>query len=501
MRQNGHIAETPQQMTPRQNNDGRHLSAWLEGVCKQWRQPGLAITVASSDGVSFANGGVRKAGGADMVDPSTLFAAASISKTFAAATIGVLVDCGALSLDDRVKRYLPQFRLADPWVSDEITVRDLLCNRIGVESSEGRHRRCAASRTDLIARMDKQRFRHSFRAGYGYCSDAFTCAGAVVEAVSRQSWEDFAQETIWAPLGMTRTNANHKTSRTDPNAASPHLLSNGAPTPILWAYEEAATPAGGVNTCTLDLAAWLQAMLNKGAANNNRILSEDMIRELTTPHTVERGPYREDEMACVIGLGAEGVEAPSYALGWYRHSYRGAAVCYHTGSIDGFRSIIGMLPDHDFGVAILANADNAYLPRAVFQHLVDERLGFCDRDWLEEFRSHQTTFNVHADRQALASAPPKTNAPCPAPLASLCGSYKDETGFGDAEVVLHADQLILKAGAASYDLFHWDGLVFEVASRAPYTPLRRFFATWTLDTDGRPVHLSTTQGALFAYRN
>ena len=490
-------------LRPAGDHGDNRRDAWLARLCKEWRQPGLALAIASSDSIQFVGGaGVRKAGGGDPVDRSTLFAAASISKTFAAATVGVLADHGELSLDDRVKRFLPHFRLADPWVSEEIRVRDLLCNRIGLESSEGRHRRCASSKTDLIARMEKQRFRHPFRAAYGYCSDAFTCAGAIVEAVSGLDWEAFARQTIWAPLGMTRTNADHKKSRGSPNAASPHLMTDAAPTPILWAYEEAAaTPAGGVNSCAEDLAIWLQTLLNGGALNNQRILSEDMLNELLTPHTAERGAYREDEMACVVGGGPNGIEAPSYALGWYRHSYRGATVCYHTGSIDGFRSIIGMLPDHDFGVAVLANADNPYLPRALLQSLIDERLGFSDRDWPAEFRKRQESAKLEADRQAQQSVPERTDARCPVSLDSLCGEYRDETGFGDARVVLKAGQLVLEVGETSYDLVHWGGLSFAGHRRPPYAGLRQFFASWSLDERKRPLRFSTTQDALFEYCN
>ena len=488
-------------LTPASDRDDNRRDEWLDRLCKEWNQPGLALAVTSSDRIQFIGGaGVLKAGSNKPVDKSTLFAAASISKTFAAATVGVLADHGELSLNDHVKRFLPRFRLADPWVSEEIRIRDLLCNRIGLESSEGRHRRCASSKTDLIARMEKQRFRHPFRAAYGYCSDAFTCAGAIVEAVSGVDWETFARQTIWDPLGMARTNADHESARRHPNAASPHLMADGAPTPIAWAYEEAAaTPAGGVHSCAEDLAIWLQALLNGGALNNRRVLSEDMLGELITPHTTERGAYREDEMACVVGGGPDGVAAPSYALGWYRHSYRGATVCYHTGSIDGFRSIIGMLPDHDFGVAVLANADNPYLPRALLQSLIDERLGFCDRDWLVEFRRHQESAQQEADRAAQQSAPAKTAAQRPVSLDRLCGRYRDETGFGDARVMLQAGQLVLEVGEASYDLVHWGGLDFAGYRRAPYAGLRQFFASWVLDERGRPLRFSTTQDALFEY--
>ena len=493
----------PEARTPPEGRDGRRLASWLDQICAEWRQPGLALAIATSQGVAFAGGaGVVRAGSDDPVDGSTLFAAASISKTFAAATIGVLADRGALSLDDRVQRFLPAFRLADPWVSEEIRIRDLLCNRIGLESSEGRHRRCASSKADLMARMEKQRFRHPFRAAYGYCSDAFTCAGAVAEAVSGLDWATFADQTLWGPLGMTRTNADHKMSRRNPNAASPHLMAKGAPAPIPWAYEEAAaTPAGGVNTCAEDLAIWLMALLNRGALNGQRILSQEMLDELLTPHTAERGPFREDELACVVGAGPGGVEAPSYALGWYRHVYRGATVCYHTGSIDGFRSIIGMLPDHDFGVAVLANADNAYLPRAMLQSLIDERLGVGDRDWLTVFREHQDTVNREAERRAQASAPAKTGAPPPSPLETLCGRYRDETGFGDARVALEGAHLVLEIGEASYDLIHWDGLTFAGRRRPPYAGLQQFYASWRLDENGRPLCFSTTQDALFDYCN
>ena len=472
--------------------------ALIKSMCADWGQPGLAVgVVTEGDTVETFCTGVRQIGKQGTVTADTLFAAASLTKSFAAATVGVLVDQERLGFDDRVQRYLPDFTLfADPDAAAELTIRDLLSNRHGITSSEGRHRRCATNKTDLMARMRYQPLRHRPRRGYGYASDAFTCVGAIVEAVTGERWDSFADRTLWQPLGMRRTNADHRLSRGDRDAATPHVIAGTRAVPIPWAYEEeAATPAGGLNSTVKDLTQWIRLFLNMGMHSGQQILQEQTIQALLAPQVDEVGPFADNDLSGVVGRGPGGIERQTYALGWYQHQYHGARVCYHTGSIDGFRAILGFLPEHQTGLVVLANADNNFLPRALFQQFVDHVLQRPDQAWSDRMRRYEA--DIRHSPQHTITSPPETA--CSVDLERLCGRYHDHTGFGEAIVSLARGYLVLTAGAASFDLIPLGGLTFTARSGAPYAPLDQFTADWRLDTDGRPTCFTTTQDAVFAY--
>ena len=473
------------------------IRAWLKEVCKTWQQPGVSIAILRRGCDPFVTGvGRCKVGTQRQVGARTLFAAASVSKTFASATLGILWQEGLVSFDDRVIDYLPDFRLSDDHVTNAMTIADLLSNRSGLSSSEGRHRRCATSRRDLMRRMAHQPFRHPFRKQFGYCSDTFTCAGLVVEAITGKAWEDYARETIWEPIGMARTGADHRAAKGDPDSAVPHLMMGGGPAPIDWAYEEVATPAGGVNTCAFDLSLWLAELL-KAAKGKSSILSKRAFDRLIAPQVEEDGNFRDDEFASVIGNGDMGVQDPFYALGWYGHTFHEQRVYYHTGAIDGFRSIAGFLPDLNIGCAVLANADKAFLPRALFHRLVEEAAkAKVHHPFVPGFLDH--SLRIHASKQEHAE--PKSSPEgsiCPIRLGELCGRYQDHSGFGEAVVRCDGERLMLVIGAATYRLEHISGSSFAGWRTAPYAPLKQFEARWFLDAQHKPIRFVTTQNAQF----
>ncbi len=482
--------------------NGSPLPEWLTGVCTQWHQPGLAIAVTTGDEILYEGGvGTRKTGTSTPIDEHTIFAIASLSKSFAAASIGWLSDQGHLSLDDKVQQHLPHFDLSDPQAASEATIRDLLCNHVGLETSEGRHRRSATSYTDFLDRLRHQPFRHPFKQQFSYCSDPFTVIGALVAELTGRPWADTAQQAFWGPLGMLRTNADHKVAQTDNNSATPHLITNRVADPIPWGYEDhAATPAGGVNSSVHDMALWLQAHLSHFDAKGSSILSQKVLTEILTPHVTEEGSFADDELASVVGHGEGRIQSPTYALGWYCHTYHGRRVVYHTGSIDGFRSMMGFLPEEKWGVVLLANADNPYLLRGLFQTLVDQHLGLEGDNWLQGFFEKDSKLRNEANAAEETLQQERDATPCPTSLEALCGDYIDGTGFGDATITLEDGRLILTAGAASFELRPWSGPTFEGIRRAPYAPIRQFFATLDGTAKDGVRRITTTQGAVFNRR-
>lgn len=473
------------------------LETLVEQVLHDWRQPALALSVVAGDTAVAGGYGIRCIDGQCAVDDDTVFALASCSKPFAVTAALMLQAEGRLGLDDRVLKLLPEFRLSDPRVTEEVTIRDLLCNRLGLLPSEGRHRQAAVDRKDLIARMRHQPFRHAFRGGYGYCTDAFTVLGEVLEAASGMAWPEFLKERIGRPLGLRRTNACHRAAQAAGNVAHPHLrAADGRFRPIPWRYEDhVAAPAGGVNSTASDMALWLSFLLTGKAPDGATLLPLEILQQAHTPHTPDDGPFVEAEMSQAMGDFAGEVTDAAYGLGWYTHRYGGHRIVYHTGSIDGFRAITGLIPELDFAVSVLANADNPFLPRMVFQTLIDHALGRDGRDWSGIFLRHQ---NETGGGKQLC-APPRdhlSEQEC-AWLAPLEGDYLDATGFGRSRIIRRGKRFILEAGALEFLLLPVSPTRFEAHKIWPYHTGPQFTADVILSQDGTVTGFRTSQAAVF----
>jgi CubicO group peptidase (beta-lactamase class C family) len=478
------------------------IDARIATMLKEWDQPGMAIALVTRDRVVHEKGfGVRDLRSKQPVDESTLFGIASLSKSFAATTVAKLVADGRMSWDDPVIRHLPWFAMPRERDTPEVTLRDLLSMRSGIGSSEYTFRRASANRTDHVRRIRFLEQRHPLRSEYLYTTDSYTAIGEVVATVTAQPWEAFAAETLWKPIGMTRTNADHTVARADKNAASPHITVQGRKQAIDWIYEDYnALPAGGVNSTAHDLGLWLRFQLNDGAVNGKALLPFAALKETRTPQTPERGRFADRTWSEAAGEGDDAFRHASYAMGWRVHTYRGHDVVWHSGGIDGFRTLIGFLPDDDIGIVVLTNADQSLLAMAAFQTLVDAALGRgLSNRWSESFH-RMALGDAEAAKQRraeLEGARLKGTKPS-LPLDRYTGSFADNGAFGEARVHLDNGKLVIDAGRLQYDLSHWHQDVFQARPRWPYEmQSRNFFVTFRLDPKGQIVGFDFSTGSAF----
>lgn len=478
------------------------IDARMTAILKEWDQPGLAIAVVSGDRIVYEKGyGVRDLRGKQPVDEGTLFGIASVSKSFASATVAKLVADGRMSWDDPVIRHLQWFAMPCERDTTEVTLRDLLSMRSGFGSSEYTFRRASANRADHVRRIRFLEQRHPLRSEFLYTTDSYTAIGEVVATVAGQPWEAFAAETLWKPIGMTRTNADHTAARKDGNAASPHITVQGRKQPIEWIYEDYnALPAGGVNSTAHDLGLWLQFQLNDGAVNGKAVLSFAALKETRTAQTPERGRFVGSGSAWSEAAGEDVFRHAAYAMGWMVQAYRGHDIVWHSGGIDGFRSLIGFLPDDDVGVVVLTNADESLLPMAVFQTLVDASLGRgVSSKWSEGFRRMALAGAEAAEKRRveLENSRLKNTKPT-LPLERYTGTFADNGAFGEARVHLDNGKLVIDAGRMQYDLSHWHQDQFKARPRWPYEmESRNFFVSFRLDPRGQIVGFDFSTGSAF----
>jgi len=434
------------------------LDAYVLKAMKDWELPGLALAVVKDGRVVLAKGyGVREVGKNDPVDGDTLFAIGSNTKAFTSTALALLVQDKKLSWDDHATDLLKGFQLYDPYVTREITVRDLLSHRSGL----GRRGDLLwygqdFSREEILRRIRFLKPNSSFRSQYGYQNIMFLAAGQVIPAVTGMSYDDFIKERIFKPLEMTRSNTSPKDLVGLDNVAAPHTKKDGKVVAIPYRNLDNVAPAGSINSSAAEMARWHLFQLGNGKYAGKQILDPAILQVTHDPHIVMPVP------------GERKKDFPSnhfmaYALGWVLEDYRGRLIIWHNGGIDGMLSHQGFLPEENLGVVVLTNSDRNRLDAALFYRIVDSFLGEPLKDWSGTFLTQAKEGQAKAEearKKAEESRVPNTRPSLD--LAGYCGSYGNEM-YGLAEVKSSGDKLVLYFNSKPMGaLDHWHYDTFKV---------------------------------------
>ena len=327
--------------------------------------------------------GVRKLGAPEPVDAGTLFGIASNTKVFTATALGLLVEEGKVEWDAPVIRYLPWFQLSDPYVTREMTVRDLLVHRSGLGLGAGDLLWWPPSTYTRREVADRLRFlplATSFRSAYAYDNVLYLVAGQVIEAVSGLSWEDFIRTRILARVGMTTSLPRFDTTANGGNVATPHARIDERVRVVQPFASDNTNPAGGILSNATDMASWMRVLLRRGQlADGSRLFSERTWRNLSTLVTPMPNPDPPVELAPLASF------VSGYALGLNVREYRGHLVLTHTGGLPGFVSRVLLVPDLGLGVSVLTNQESGEAFNALAYYVVDQYLGVRGTDWVAQY--------------------------------------------------------------------------------------------------------------------
>jgi CubicO group peptidase (beta-lactamase class C family) len=362
------------------------LDAYIQESMTDWQVPGLAIAIVKDDSVVFIRGyGVREVRKDAPVDAHTVFAIGSTTKAFTAAAVAMLVDEGTVSWEDPVVKHLPWFQLPDPWVTRQVTVRDLLAHRVAgdVGRSTGRlyYWPTSLNSEEVLRRLHFLEIGSPrFRSGFVYCNECYMAAGEIVAAVSQMSWEEFVKARIFGPLQMSSAAASAyelwdaenvrpcwvcvlgtrtvgiEDARAE-NIVMPHVSSDGEPRPIEWMAGGAGGPAGGLSASAADLAKWMRLLLAKGVYQEERLLSETVVNDMFSAQVIRHPPAWYFPMQYRAGDVAGHFWA--YGFGWLLTDYRGEKLVMHGGGVPGQASFITLMPGQHLGIAVLTNKDAA----------------------------------------------------------------------------------------------------------------------------------------------
>ncbi len=442
----------------------KDLDRFVEDGRKELGVVGLAVAVVKDGRVVYAKGfGEREIGGGEKVDENTLFAIGSNTKAFTAAAIGILVDEKKLGWDDRVTQHLPWFALYDPYVTREITVRDLLSHRSGLgRRGDVNWYATDFSREEIVRRIRFLEPNSSFRSEAGYQNTMFLAAGEVAEAVSGESWDDFIQTRVLQPIGMTRSRTSVRELEGMANVAEPHEEIDGKVVAVPHRNIDNIAPAGSILSSVTDMTRWMLLMLGEGELEGKRILSEESAAEVWKPSIIY--PMSPDSKKLFPST-----HFSTYGLGWGLRDYRGRFIATHTGGIDGMLSQVLLVPEEELGIVVLTNTSPAgsLAHGAVTFHVLDAYLGAeGETDWRARFAELGAKQEEQLEERKRKQAQARVKGTSPSlPLDGYAGAYEDEM-YGALEVKLQDGKLVLRRHTAWVgDLEHWHYDTFLVRWR------------------------------------
>ena len=446
---------------------------------KDWEVPGVGIAIVKGDKVVLAKGyGVRKLGDPTPVDDRTIFAIGSSSKAFTAAALAMLVDEGKIKWDDPVTKHLPGFELYDPYASKEMTVRDLLCHRSGLERGDLMWYGSEYSRDEIIRRARFLKPSWSFRSQFGYQNIMYLTAGQIIPAVTGKSWDDFIKDRFFKPLGMAASSTSVNDLKSSNNVSAPHGKIEEKVVAIPWRNIDNIAPAGSINSNIAEMTAWVRMQLSDGEFSGQRLLSSGAIKEMQKSHTVV--PY--DPPWSLLFPEAHFV---TYGLGWLLSDYRGRKVVEHGGNIDGMSALVAFVPEEKLGLVVLTNLSGSELRTALKLRIIDAFLGGEAKDWSA---IHLKTMKSFEDQGKAAEKKRndervKDTKPSLA-LDKYAGNYQDEM-YGDLKVWQdESGKLVARYGPTfTGDLEHWHYDTFQAAWRD--RTLGKSQVTFTLNAQGK----------------
>ncbi|MFA8432937.1 MAG: serine hydrolase [Marinifilaceae bacterium] len=424
------------------------LTPYIETKMEEYHVPGLAVGIVKGEKLIYAQGfGYRDVKRRLPVTLHTLFAIGSTTKAITAVGLCQLVDRNLLDLDQPLHHYLPKFKLADEYITQHITTRDLLCHRSGLPRHDLVWYGSNLKRKEIIQRLKYLESSKGFRSHFQYQNMMYVTAGHLVNYISGKSWEEYTRTNILEPLEMVRTNFSVEISKKDSDHALPYSKENGKVVNIPFRKIDAIGPAGSINSCIQDLSHWVAMQLNKGKYQNKQIVSSKMLKETHTPQIV------------VPGDPNNLLFYSFYGLGWGVTSYRGHLRVAHGGSIDGFISEIALFPKDTLGIILLTNLTHNDLTVLLRNKLADHFLKLTEYDW-----------ESHLKREKRKHLRPKyvrrvTNTDPSQVLEAYTGKYK-HPAYGILEITIQQYELHLHFNSFDTPLIHYHYDTFEAQNSA-----------------------------------
>lgn len=428
------------------------FNALVEQSIAEWKIPGLSLAVIRDGAPVLMRGyGIRDTAAPAPVTAATQFMLCSITKSFTAAGLGLLVDERKLDWTTPVRDLIPGFRLHDAVATERITVRDLLCHHSGLPRHDWLHTPGDLDTSEMLARLRHLAPSRDLRERWQYQNLGYVIAGHVAERLSGQRWEDFTEERLLRPLGFSRFGFSAEALAAAPDHAHPHTMVGSECLRANWS--SVVKPAGGLATSAEDLAKWMRCLLDEGTVDGRPLLSPVIVRDMMTPR-VHIGTTEFPE-----------VGDQHYGLGLTVEQYRGERTVSHSGSWLGWSALMTLMPSRRIGIAVLTNRAPSAVPALLTYAALDQLCGHPPIDWLSRMRARRQEMLAQlrvdkAARQALQH----TGTTPSHPLHHYGGDYS-HPAYGQITIATDGDALSWRWRGMSGQLAHRHYDVFSTAEK------------------------------------
>lgn len=375
----------------------KELDKLVEDAMQKFNVAGVAVGIVKDGMIVHTKGyGVKSIEFKDKVNEHTQFAIASNSKAFTTTALAILVEEGKLSWQDKVKDYIPEFKMYNDYVTENFNIQDLLTHRsglgLGVGDLMGFPDGSNFTIKDILSSFRYFKPQSAFRTKFDYDNILYRVAGEVIARVSGMSWEEFIKIHIVEPLNMDNTYSSLSQMVDTSNLATPHSNESGTLKAIAHFKEIINGAAGGIYSNVDDLCNWMLVHLNKGKYGENlekELFSATNQREMWKIHTtrdVDPNPRYNSHFS-------------GYGLGWSLKDALGNMIISHTGGLPGMLSKTILIPDLNLGVVVLTNTGKggAEVFSAVTQTIIDSYLGLDNFDWTEKYYKQYKSRRTSAD--------------------------------------------------------------------------------------------------------
>ena len=455
---------------------------YVTKAMQDWKVPALAIAVVKNDSIVLMKGyGTRTMGTSQPVDEHTMFAIGSSSKAFTATLVAMLVDEGKMRWDAPATTYLPDLQMYDPYVSRELTVRDLLTHRSGLSRGDLMWYATDYDRDEILRRVRFLKPTWSMRSRFGYQNIMYLAAGQAASHAAGRPWDQLVRERIFQPLGMTESNTSIRDLAGNGNVATPHSDVNDTLRIVPWHNIDNIGPAGSINSNVSDMIKWVRFQLAQGKVAGKTLVSPSALGETHTAQMVIR-----------VGADAKAVNPythlEAYGMGWFLQDYRGRELDQHGGNIDGMSAMVALMPEEKIGLVVLTNANGSPMPTIAMNRVLDALLGEPARDWSAAYRTQYDKLvaqGKEAEQKRLAQRAVGTKPSLA--LDRYAGIYSDSM-YGDAKVRYENGALRMSYGTMfDGQLEHWHYDTFRAVWKN--AALGKSFVTFALDADGKVKNL------------
>ena len=426
-----------QAQNQRQSFFADSLDSYIQNGLKEWQIPGASVCIVKDGHVVLMKGyGIKELNKADSVNQNTSFSIGSNTKAFIGASFAILQDRKVLSIDDKVIKWIPEFKVYDPWVAQNATIKDLLSHRLGYETFQGDFMFFSSDLTsqEIIKKLSLLVPKYNFRDQWHYSNAGYLLAGEIIYRATGKKWNEFVMENIFLPLEMNETVCLNAGIPGIKNKAFPHKIVENHLIEVPFLNIDHIGPAGSISSTANDISHWMLMQLDKGKYKNKQVINENALLQTRSPYSIIANDNSD------LNSG----HFDLYGLGWGIHEYKGRVLLGHTGGVVGFLSSITLLPKENLGIAIFTNTDANEFYQELEKVIVDAYLNLPfinhSKNALAEVEQNRTSRRKWLKRMsdsASLNLKPKLS------ISAYTGNYNSDV-YGNISISASPNTLLIK---------------------------------------------------------